>query len=148
MVRRQFRRSPESFQVQVQLEVQRSAAALLCILLSYAHHLAILTMEATMSYAKAVSSGSQSHPPAASPPTTPPLKSQYGAEGTFGIRWDRNGRPKAYKKPPVMGEGDSLGAGDSHLVLDILPSELAEGAFEKMRTEVAWNTMHHRGMIF
>ena len=31
-------------------------------------------------------------------------------------------------------------------MLDVLPPELAEVAFENMRTEVAWNVMYHRGM--
>ncbi|KAF5376487.1 hypothetical protein D9615_008646 [Tricholomella constricta] len=44
-----------------------------------------------------------------------------------------------------LGVGDSLGAGDSYLVADILPEELAEVAFENMRTEVKWYTMYHRG---
>lgn len=49
---------------------------------------------------------------------------------------------------PILGVGDSLGAGDSYLVADVLPQDLADGVFEKMRTEVKWNVMHHRGMRF
>lgn len=45
----------------------------------------------------------------------------------------------------VLGVGDTLGAGDSKLVLDILPKDLAMVAFENMRKEVAWNSMYHRG---
>ncbi|THH31263.1 hypothetical protein EUX98_g2925 [Antrodiella citrinella] len=48
--------------------------------------------------------------------------------------------PKQY-----LGPGDRMGEGDTSLVLDILPAELASVAFENMRKEVAWNTMHHRG---
>ncbi|KAF8173307.1 hypothetical protein BJ912DRAFT_83894 [Pholiota molesta] len=48
-------------------------------------------------------------------------------------------------KAPVLGVGDVLGAGDSYLVTDFLPTELANDAFEKMQTEVKWQTMHHRG---
>ncbi|KAH0835524.1 hypothetical protein J3R83DRAFT_9213 [Lanmaoa asiatica] len=48
--------------------------------------------------------------------------------------------------PPSLGVGDRLGEGDSGLVLDVLPPDLAEVAFESMRKEVAWNAMYHRGM--
>jgi hypothetical protein len=48
--------------------------------------------------------------------------------------------------PPSLGVGDKIGEGDSGLVLDILPPDLAEVAFENMRKEVAWNVMYHRGM--
>ncbi|KAF8966768.1 hypothetical protein BDZ97DRAFT_600839 [Flammula alnicola] len=48
-------------------------------------------------------------------------------------------------RAPVLGVGDVLGAGDSYLVTDFLPPELADVAFEKMQAEVKWQTMHHRG---
>lgn len=41
--------------------------------------------------------------------------------------------------------GDRMGEGDTELVLDILPSELASVAFEKLKEEVKWNTMAHKG---
>jgi hypothetical protein len=42
--------------------------------------------------------------------------------------------------------GDSnLGAGDSYLVLDVLPDDLASISFEQLAEEVKWDTMHHRG---
>ena len=47
--------------------------------------------------------------------------------------------------PPSLGVGDDIGEGDSGLVLGILPPDLADVAFEKMRQEVAWNVMYHRG---
>lgn len=47
--------------------------------------------------------------------------------------------------PSSLGPGDKIGEGDSELVLNILPSDLAEIAFENMRKEVAWNVMYHRG---
>ncbi|KAF8129974.1 hypothetical protein EV363DRAFT_1337149 [Boletus edulis] len=47
--------------------------------------------------------------------------------------------------PPSLGVGDRIGEGDCELVLDVLPPDLAEVAFEKMRKEVAWNVMYHRG---
>ena len=48
-------------------------------------------------------------------------------------------------KPVTLGVDDILGAGDSSLVLDILPQDLADVAFANMRKEVQWNTMFHRG---
>lgn len=45
----------------------------------------------------------------------------------------------------LLGVGDLLGAGDSYLVEDMLPGELAGVSFESMREEVMWNTMYHRG---
>ena len=46
---------------------------------------------------------------------------------------------------PVPGVGDKIGEGDTYLVENVLPPELAEVAFEKLMEEVAWNVMHHRG---
>lgn len=48
--------------------------------------------------------------------------------------------PKHY-----LGPGDSIGEGDTELVLNVLPHNLAETAFEKLREEVQWHVMHHRG---
>jgi hypothetical protein len=47
---------------------------------------------------------------------------------------------------PTLGVGDVLGAGDSYLVLDLLPEDLAEVAFQKLKAEVKWDTMYHRGV--
>ncbi|KAL1705573.1 hypothetical protein EV121DRAFT_203277 [Schizophyllum commune] len=49
------------------------------------------------------------------------------------------------KPQPILGPDDSIGKGDSRLVLDLLPDELREGIFERLREEVAWETMYHRG---
>lgn len=46
---------------------------------------------------------------------------------------------------PVLGVGDQIGEGDTSLVENVLPQELADVAFENLRKEVAWNVMHHRG---
>ena len=46
---------------------------------------------------------------------------------------------------PVLGVGDQIGEGDTYLLDNILPPELADVAFENLRKEVAWNVMHHRG---
>lgn len=49
------------------------------------------------------------------------------------------------KEGKMLGEGDLLGEGDSYLVLNILPDDLAEVAFERMKEEIKWNKMRHRG---
>lgn len=48
-------------------------------------------------------------------------------------------------KAPVMKAGDVLGEGDSKLVNNILPRFLSKVAFEKLKKEVVWRTMYHRG---
>lgn len=48
-------------------------------------------------------------------------------------------------KVPILGVGDAIGAGDSYLALDVVPKNVAETAFEKLKEEVQWNTMHHQG---
>jgi hypothetical protein len=48
---------------------------------------------------------------------------------------------------PVLGVGDKIGEGDTYLVENVLPPELAEVAFENLMKEVAWNVMHHRGPL-
>ena len=57
-------------------------------------------------------------------------------------------RPSARGNPKLatLGVGDTIGEGDSSLVLDVLPQDLANVAFENMRKEVAWNLMYHHGM--
>ncbi|KAJ7443006.1 hypothetical protein FB451DRAFT_1296545 [Mycena latifolia] len=45
----------------------------------------------------------------------------------------------------VLGAGDALGTGDSYFALNVVPPELADVAFERMREEVKWDVMHHRG---
>ena len=47
----------------------------------------------------------------------------------------------------VLGVGDKIGEGDTYLVENVLPPELAEVAFENLMKEVAWNVMHHRGPL-
>jgi hypothetical protein len=49
------------------------------------------------------------------------------------------------KQENVLGVGDELGARDSYLVADLLPAELAATAFAKLKVEVQWQTMYHRG---
>ncbi|KAH9943603.1 hypothetical protein B0H21DRAFT_892734 [Amylocystis lapponica] len=45
----------------------------------------------------------------------------------------------------VLGPGDSMGEGDTYLLLDLLPPNLAEVAFDRVLQEVQWHTMYHRG---
>lgn len=52
---------------------------------------------------------------------------------------------KFQSKGPVLGQGDVLGEGDSEVVNNILPTDLAEVAFERLKKEVAWRSMYHRG---
>ena len=40
-----------------------------------------------------------------------------------------------------------MGEGDTELVLDVLPPELASTAFQRLRDEVKWNHMIHKGML-
>jgi hypothetical protein len=54
------------------------------------------------------------------------------------------GVPK-WKRNDLVQPGDVLGAGDSFLSLDVLPSQLASVAFDNLRNEVQWKTMHHHG---
>ncbi|KAI0086048.1 hypothetical protein BDY19DRAFT_962707 [Irpex rosettiformis] len=42
-------------------------------------------------------------------------------------------------------DDEVIGEGDTELVQNILPSELAETAFEKLSQEVQWQAMRHRG---
>ncbi|RDB21861.1 DNA oxidative demethylase ALKBH2 [Hypsizygus marmoreus] len=65
--------------------------------------------------------------------------------GRASQRGSRTPRQKPPPPGPILGVGDTLGSGDSYLVEEILPQELAGVAFEKMLTEVKWTVMHHRG---
>jgi nicotinamidase-related amidase/glutathione S-transferase/alkylated DNA repair dioxygenase AlkB len=46
---------------------------------------------------------------------------------------------------PPLGPGDIIGEGDSRILYDLLSSELSTEVFEKVKSEVQWQTMHHRG---
>ena len=56
-------------------------------------------------------------------------------------------RKRTTPRTPVLGVGDSLGAGDSYLVTDLLPPDIADVAFGRLKTEVQWQNMYHRGKI-
>jgi len=54
--------------------------------------------------------------------------------------------PRAAKsKAPTLRPGDCIGAGDTRLIPDVLPEEFSKIVFTKLRDEVKWDVMHHRG---
>ncbi|OCH90399.1 hypothetical protein OBBRIDRAFT_793386 [Obba rivulosa] len=55
------------------------------------------------------------------------------------------GRRRAADESTILGPGDNMGEGDTSLVLDFLPPDLADTAFEALLREVQWSTMYHRG---
>ncbi|KAK7042964.1 hypothetical protein VNI00_008701 [Paramarasmius palmivorus] len=77
------------------------------------------------------------------------MTSTASAETTTTQTDDKTGskrRPRAWEsKAPVLGVGDSLGAGDSYLVEGILGDELSSASFARVKEEVKWDVMHHRG---
>ena len=44
-----------------------------------------------------------------------------------------------------LGPGDTIAEGDTSVIYDFLPPELADVAFENLKKEVKWNKMMHRG---
>lgn len=55
-------------------------------------------------------------------------------------------KPRRFEsKAPVLGVGDTLGDGDSFILYNILPDDLAGTVFERLKKEVAWRSMFHRG---
>jgi nicotinamidase-related amidase/alkylated DNA repair dioxygenase AlkB len=46
---------------------------------------------------------------------------------------------------PVLGPGDKIGEGDSRIVYNVLSPDLEESIFKKLREEVQWKSMYHRG---
>ena len=45
----------------------------------------------------------------------------------------------------TLGPDSVMGEGDTELVLNIVPDDLAKDAFELLHQEVKWQTMYHRG---
>ncbi len=43
--------------------------------------------------------------------------------------------------------GQTFGEGDTFLVQNILPENIAASAFDDLQKEVGWNVMHHRGKL-
>ncbi|KAI0338772.1 hypothetical protein BDW22DRAFT_1362486 [Trametopsis cervina] len=56
----------------------------------------------------------------------------------------RSSRGRTHERV-FVGEDEQIGEGDTELVLSILPPDLAETAFERLRKEVQWQVMKHRG---
>lgn len=54
-------------------------------------------------------------------------------------------KPRSSATANVVEASDDLGAGDSRILQNVLSSPLSKDAFEILRTEVEWKTMHHRG---
>ena len=50
---------------------------------------------------------------------------------------------EAHEKPVILDE--AYGAGDTFLILNVLPPDLAKTAFQALQQEVDWKTMAHRG---
>ncbi|KAL8948316.1 MAG: hypothetical protein Q9222_005486 [Ikaeria aurantiellina] len=44
----------------------------------------------------------------------------------------------------ALGPQDTIGSGDSSIVYDVLDPDLANGAFEELKSEIKWQTMSHR----
>jgi hypothetical protein len=68
------------------------------------------------------------------------MASQSAAQALATIpepKWKRN---TAYVKPD-----EQLGESDTTLIKDFLPESIAVDAFEKLKEEVQWMTMHHHG---
>ena len=80
--------------------------------------------------------------PAAAPqPTRPPAPRELRP-----IQQRVNRRPRKFESSaPVLGENDRIGEGDSFMVCNLLPNELVQSAFERVKEEVRWRTMFHRG---
>ena len=53
----------------------------------------------------------------------------------------------SWKHKEFLGPGDTIAEGDSYILCDFLPPELADVAFENLLKEVKWSKMMHRGML-
>lgn len=65
-----------------------------------------------------------------------------GPAGTKSRRsWNLN---RAQNKSKTLGPKDSIGAGDSKIIHEVLSPPLIETAFDRLKDEVGWQTMLHR----
>ncbi|KAK0501052.1 hypothetical protein EDD18DRAFT_1307503 [Armillaria luteobubalina] len=56
------------------------------------------------------------------------------------------GIPRGSESPsPILGVGDKIGSGDTYIVENLLADDLVDTAFERLKREVHWHTMFHRG---
>ncbi|KAI5811729.1 hypothetical protein DFH27DRAFT_474838, partial [Peziza echinospora] len=74
------------------------------------------------------------------PPIPPPGQRPMATAVGVGARARRK-----HPVPTVLAPGAVMGEGDTRLVTNLLPDDLSSTAFENMRREVRWRTMHHRG---
>lgn len=44
----------------------------------------------------------------------------------------------------TLGPNDDIGSGDSRIIHDVLSSSLITDAFQRLKAEISWQTMHHR----
>lgn len=57
----------------------------------------------------------------------------------------RKRQPRVTSKSHTLGPNDKIGAGDSHIIHDALSSLIIASAFDKLKDEVDWQIMSHRG---
>lgn len=57
----------------------------------------------------------------------------------------RKRQPRVTSKSHTLGPNDKIGAGDSHIIHDALSSPIIASAFDKLKDEVDWQIMSHRG---
>ncbi|KAI9763692.1 MAG: hypothetical protein M1840_009165 [Geoglossum simile] len=85
-----------------------------------------------------------SQPESAIPGLTPRNTEAAKEQATHPLPTEESAQTKT-RAPPVLGPNDVIGEGDSRIVLDILPPELEGAAFDRLKEEVQWRTMQHRG---
>jgi len=84
------------------------------------------SLKALIRFSRSPTHNTMDSQPATQAPTTAP-----------DPKWKRNA---AYVKPD-----EQLGEGDTTLIKDFLPQSIGVDAFEKLKEEVQWQTMHHHG---
>ena len=67
-----------------------------------------------------------------------------GAVSERDVKVPRGSKIKKSPSTCRLGPEDTIGAGDSRIIHDVLSPPLIENAFELLREEVCWETMHHR----
>ncbi len=91
-------------------------------------------------------------------PTTKPRKAigSPTAVEKLGDQSSTTTKPKHGEKAPLasrtkqspstyrLGPDDTIGAGDSRIIHGVLSPPLVDNAFELLKKEVSWETMHHR----